>query len=97
MSKVDYREILRLHALNYSQNRIMASVGSSHHTVKAVLDNAAAKNIMWPLDNDVSNQELEVLLFPDRYKAMSMYEEYSGELLMSPPNFERVRVVSVRC
>ena len=75
MSKVDYREILRLHALDYSQNRITASVGSSHHTVKAVLDSAAEKNIMWPLDNDVSNQELELLLFPDKYKAMSLYKE----------------------
>lgn len=75
MSKVDYREILRLHTLNHSQNRIAASVGSSRHTVKAVLDSAEAKNIMWPLDNDVSNHELEVLLFPDKYKVMSMYEE----------------------
>jgi len=75
MSKVDYREILRLNALNYSRNRIIASVGSSHRTVKAVLDSAAEKNIMWPLDNDVSNQELEMLLFPDKYRAMNMYEE----------------------
>lgn len=75
MSKVDYRGIMRLHALGYSQNQIAASIGSSHHTVKAVLDSAAAKNIIWPLDNDVSNQELEQLLFPDKYKAMSLYEE----------------------
>lgn len=68
MRKVDYREILRLHALWHSQNRIAASVGSSRHTIKAVLDSAAAKDIMWPLDNDVSNQELELLLFPGKYK-----------------------------
>ena len=45
MRKVDYREILRLCHADYSQNRICTSVGSSHHTVKDVLDAAAAKNI----------------------------------------------------
>lgn len=37
MSKVDYREILRLDSLHYSRKRISISVGSSHHTVKDVL------------------------------------------------------------
>ena len=34
MSKVDYREILRLDSLHYSRKRISISIGSSHHTVK---------------------------------------------------------------
>ena len=75
MSKVDYREILRLRHADYSQNRICASVSSSHHTVKDVLEAASAKNIHWPLSPDITNQELELLLFPDKYRNVSRYEE----------------------
>ena len=68
MSKVDYREILRLDSLHYSRKRISISVGSSHHTVKDVLEAAIQANITWPLDNDVTNAELEALLFPNKHK-----------------------------
>ena len=61
MSKVDYREILRLDFLHYSRKRISTSIGSSHHTVKDVLDAAARKGITWPLDDDVTNAELEAM------------------------------------
>lgn len=75
MSKVDYREILRLDSLHYSRKRISISIGSSHHTVKDVLDTATQKGITWPLDNDVTNAELEALLFPDKRKTESIYAE----------------------
>ena len=39
---VDYREILRLISLKYSQRMIESSAGSSRHTINAVL--TAAKN-----------------------------------------------------
>ena len=35
MSKVDYREILRLNSLHYSRKRISISIGSSHHATSA--------------------------------------------------------------
>ena len=73
MSKVDYREILRLDSLHYSRKRISISVGSSHHTVKDVLEAAIQANITWPLDNDVTNAELEALLFPNKHKTESIY------------------------
>ena len=75
MSKVDYREILRLDSLHYSRKRISISIGSSHHTVKDVLDTATQKGITWPLDNDVTNAELEALLFPNKHKVESIYAE----------------------
>ena len=75
MSKVDYREILRLDSLNYSRKRISVSVGSSHHTVKDVLDAAAINNITWPLESDITNPELEALLFPGRHRGESIYAE----------------------
>lgn len=46
---INYREILRLHSLGYSQRRIEASVRSSRHTVSSVLKKAEQQNIHWPL------------------------------------------------
>ena len=52
---VDYREILRLKSLNYSQTDIAASVHSSRNTIQEVLSIARALQIQWPLDDDVTN------------------------------------------
>ena len=59
---IDYREILRLHSQNHSQRRIETSVHSSHQTVKAVLENAAKYGISWPLDDDMTNENLDEIL-----------------------------------
>lgn len=64
---INYREILRLHSLGYSQRRIEASVRSSHQTVKSVLERAAKHGISWPLDENVSNAMLDEL-FSDKSK-----------------------------
>ena len=58
--------MLRLEALGYRQARIAASIRSSHHKVKAVLDTAAEKGITWPLVREVSNEELGEILLPDK-------------------------------
>ena len=71
---VDYREILRLYEL-YSQRQIAASVGSSHHTVKEVLETAKSKGIKWPLEDNVSNEMLQSILFPDKFASVSGYLE----------------------
>ena len=63
---VDYREILRLHNLGYSQRVITSSVHSSRSTVKEVIDLANALKIEWPLDANVTNSDLELLLYPAR-------------------------------
>ena len=75
MSKVDYREILRLNSLQYSRNRIAGSVGSSHHTVKDVIEAAEEKHITWPLDEGVTDTELEAILFPNKHRSESIYAE----------------------
>ena len=72
---VDYREILRQNSLNASQRAIAQSVKSSRHTIREVLETAAAKRIHWPLDPDITNKDLELLLFPDKYKAVCLYVE----------------------
>ena len=65
---IDYREILRLKSLNYSNTDISASVHSSRNTVQEVLNIAGALKIKWPLDDDVTNYTLESLLYPERHK-----------------------------
>lgn len=68
---VNYREILRLNSLNYSRRAIASSVHSSRDKVGEVINLATALGIEWPLDKDVSNQDLEYLLYPARAKADS--------------------------
>ncbi len=65
---VDYREILRLKSLNYTNTDISASVHSSRNTVQEVLSIADALQIKWPLDEDVTNKVLESILYPERHK-----------------------------
>ncbi len=65
---VDYREILRLKSLSYSNTDISASVHSSRNTVQEVLRIADALQIKWPLDDDVTNYVLESILYPERRK-----------------------------
>lgn len=63
---VNYREILRLHSLNYSQREIAASVHSSRSTIQQVLSLASALKISWPLSPETTNTILESLLYPER-------------------------------
>lgn len=63
---VNYREILRLKSLRYSNSDIASSVHSSRNTVQEVLNIARAMQISWPLDNDVTNGDLRDLLYPNR-------------------------------
>ena len=74
-SMTDYREILRLGSQNYSQRSIAQAAGCSRNTVEKVLRTASAKGVQWPLENDVSNRDLEELLFPEKYRNASMYTE----------------------
>lgn len=78
---INYREILRLHSLHYSQRSIEASVGSSHQTVKSVLEAATRLGVSWPLEDDVTNDELEKLLFPDKKSTAKHYVEPDYEYI----------------
>lgn len=65
---IDYRGILRLKSLHYSNTDIAASVHSSRNTVQEVLNIAGALGIGWPLADDATNGSLESLLYPERHK-----------------------------
>lgn len=63
-----YREILRLHSLNLSQQTIADGCSVSKKTVNSVLKKAKEKNISWPLDNNRTDEVLAGILFPEKGK-----------------------------
>ncbi len=65
---VNYREILRLKSLKYSNTDIASSIHSSRNTVQEVLRLSEALHIQWPLEDDVTNLDLEAVLYPERHK-----------------------------
>ena len=58
ISKIDYREILRLEATEYAQRRMATSMRSLHHPVAAVLDAAKEEQMSWPVEEGISNEAL---------------------------------------
>ena len=65
---VDYREILRLRSLGYSQRQIAASVRSSRDTISEIFQLADMCNLAWPLDPAMTNRSLQALFYPERAK-----------------------------
>ena len=63
---VNYREILRLRSLGYTQRQIETSVRSSRHTVSAVFQFADEYNLSWPLDPAMTDLALQSLFYPER-------------------------------
>ena len=76
---VNYKEILRLSAEGNSQRQIAAGSGNSRNTVIEVLESAKSHNVTWPLDGSVTNEQLEAILFPNRYASDNAY--------LTPPRF----------
>ena len=72
---VNYKEILRLASEGTSQRQIAVSVGHSRDTVSEFLASAKVHNLSWPLDESVTNEQIEAILFPERHSAISMYLE----------------------
>lgn len=63
---VNYREILRLRSLDYSQRQVAASVHSSRSTISEVYKLADEKGLIWPLPPDMSNADLASLFYPEK-------------------------------
>ena len=71
---VNYREILRMSADgNYGIREIKSHAHCSYEKIRDTLDAAKAKGISWPLDDDVTNEELQAFLFPGRYASLPIY------------------------
>ena len=63
---VDYREVLRLYGQGISQRNIAVSCACSRHTVSAVLEKAEELKIDWSLVDNLSNGDLQQIMFPTK-------------------------------
>ena len=70
---VDYREILRLKSLKYNNTEIAEAVHSSRNTIRDVGERADNKGISWPLGEELTNQMLYELLYPERLEKANVY------------------------
>ena len=62
-----YREIIRLTGMGFSQRDIMASCGVAQKTVVKVQKRAKELNLSWPLDETLTDIELQKLMFSNEY------------------------------
>ena len=72
---VDYREILRLTSLKYTQVEIAQSLRCSRNTIREVVKLATEKDISWPLNEELTNQRLQEILYPERFDKAQVYKE----------------------
>ena len=80
----NYREILRLNEMGLSRTNIGAALGYSRNTVSEVLKRAENKGYHWPLAENLSNDVLQMELFPKKAETgvqkMPDYEKVHKEL-----------------
>lgn len=88
-----YKEILRLKSLGLSQEKIAEGCQVSKKTVNKVLKQTEEKNLSWPLDAELTDGEIEKLLFPEKSenrkvskKRMPDFEHVRTELLKNGVN-----------
>ena len=70
---VNYREILRLNSLKYTQTDISISLKTSRNTIREVIKIAKEKDISWPLEESVTNSILEGLLYPEKTEKANVF------------------------
>ena len=61
-----YREILRLHSQGISKRSIASSCQCSRNTITAVLERAEKCDVSWSQQKDMSDGDLQNLLFPEK-------------------------------
>ena len=71
----DYRKILMLRSKGCSQREMERSKVASREKTKEVYEAADKLGLSWPLDDDITNAELEDILFPGKYKSGCRYVE----------------------
>lgn len=73
---VNYREILRLDSLRYSQRQIAASIPCARDTISAVCKLAKKHGLAWPLPEELSNQAIQDLFYPERKERTRRIPDY---------------------
>lgn len=62
---VNYREILRLQSLRQNITQIAKAIHGSRYTVRDVEKLAKKKGIHWPLSDELTDQKIHDLLYPE--------------------------------
>ena len=62
----DYREIIRLKNLKFSNVAIANSLCCSRNTVSEVLKLAESHSLEWPIPETLTNKDIEQLFYPGR-------------------------------
>ncbi|MBG9541698.1 IS21 family transposase [Cytobacillus firmus] len=78
---VKYREILRLHAQEVTQRGIASSCGHSRNTIREVIRRAEEKNIQWPIEKGMTDQDLQMILFPEKKVPSDHRRKPDGEYI----------------
>jgi len=73
---VNYREILRLKSLGYSQRQVASSVHSSRDTISSVFKLSEIHNLTWPLEDSLTNNKIQELFFPGRTESTKKLPDY---------------------
>lgn len=63
---VDYREIIRLHSLEFSNLAIAGSLNCSRNTISEVLSLSETHDLAWPMPEQLTNGDIEQLFYPER-------------------------------
>ena len=61
---IDYREIIRLKSLRFSNVAIANSLCCSRNTVSEVLKLAETHSLGWPIPDTLTNNDIEHLFYP---------------------------------
>lgn len=87
----DYREIIRLHSLKFSNVAIANSLCCSRNTVSEVLKLAETHSLEWPIPETLANRDIGHLFYPGRGnnegRRLPDYEYVYNEL--AKPKFEK--------
>ncbi|MFC3041892.1 IS21 family transposase [Virgibacillus xinjiangensis] len=78
---VKYREILRLHAQEVTQRGIASSCGHSRNTVREVIRRAEEKSVQWPFEKDLTDVDLQMILFPEKQIPSDHRRKPDGEYI----------------
>ena len=62
----DYREIIRLKSLEFSNVTIANNLCYSRNTVSEVLKLAETHSLGWPIPDSLTNSDIKHLFYPDR-------------------------------
>lgn len=81
-----YREILRLRNLGLSQNDIATSCQVSKKTVNRVLKLAKEHNLNWPLEERLTDNEIDKIIHPNGNEARKITDR-------KLPDYERVKII----